>query len=807
MIRRLNIHNFGSFHKFTWDVAIRDKGNNVAPFKKINILYGRNYSGKTTISRIIRSLDTGELPEKYENPSFTVFTDDAQITQECIPYGQLDIRVYNRDFIDEHLGFLKDSEGKITPFAVIGSENKTIEEQIKQKEKELGGVELETGLRYKLAQQHRNVESSKKQWEQADSSLKNKLTKKATQPPSGIKHNPIYKDPNYNTPKIDSDIKRVKAELIQPLEENERNNKKNLLVENPLPEINKEIKFTPRIESLHATANKLVTKTITPTQPIQELLNDSLLQTWVKQGITHHREKRDKCGFCGQRLPKDLWEKLDGHFSKESEELERSLKEHIRSIDQEAKALEQIIQIAKHDFYSIFQPSFEETIRDLNDLLTEYKSALDSISAALEARVDDIFTPQQDIEINYELTQIQEKICSLNALIENNNDKTGSLEQDQSKARVELRLSEVSQFILDIDYDSELERISQLEIKAKEDREEAEILHKLIERMEQEVEQLKTQLVDEKKGADKVNRYLNHYFGHEALRLEAVEDADTSAFKFQIMRGDTLAYNMSEGECSLVSFCYFMAKLGDSESHGKKLIIYIDDPISSLDSNHIFFVFSLIEALITRPVEDGSGNQIFDEQDNPTYRYEQLFLSTHNLEFLKYLKRLSMPKKDHEHFLVISDGGKSQIELMPDYLRKYITEFNYLFCEIYVCSDDSNYNERHHSFYNFGNNLRKFLEAYLFFKYPFHIDPQRDYNRRIREFFSDDPGTDVLVQRLTNEYSHLSHCVDRSVEPIDRVEIAKLASFVMKKIKDNDPVQFEYLLLSIDKPDPFKDGD
>ena len=31
---------------------VRDDGNNVAEFKKINILYGRNYSGKTTLSRI-----------------------------------------------------------------------------------------------------------------------------------------------------------------------------------------------------------------------------------------------------------------------------------------------------------------------------------------------------------------------------------------------------------------------------------------------------------------------------------------------------------------------------------------------------------------------------------------------------------------------------------------------------------------------------------------------------------------------------------------------------------------------------------
>jgi len=66
-----------------------------------------------------------------------------------------------------------------------------------------------------------------------------------------------------------------------------------------------------------------------------------------------------------------------------------------------------------------------------------------------------------------------------------------------------------------------------------------------------------------------------------------------------------------------------MAKLEDIETKGSKPIIWIDDPISSLDSNHIFFVYSLI------------NSEIVAKDD-----FEQLFVSTHNLDFLKYLKRL-----------------------------------------------------------------------------------------------------------------------------------------------------------------------
>ena len=95
--------------------------------------------------------------------------------------------------------------------------------------------------------------------------------------------------------------------------------------------------------------------------------------------------------------------------------------------------------------------------------------------------------------------------------------------------------------------------------------------------------------------------------------------------QFTIHREGVVANNLSEGECSLISFCYFVAKMEDElkdETNSSKLIIYIDDPISSLDSNHIFFMFSLIESIIAKPK-----------------KYGQLFISTHNLDFLKYLKK------------------------------------------------------------------------------------------------------------------------------------------------------------------------
>lgn len=65
MIEQIDIPNFGSFSGLEWKTAVRDNGNNVLSFQLLNILYGRNYSGKTTLSRIFRALETRKLPPNY----------------------------------------------------------------------------------------------------------------------------------------------------------------------------------------------------------------------------------------------------------------------------------------------------------------------------------------------------------------------------------------------------------------------------------------------------------------------------------------------------------------------------------------------------------------------------------------------------------------------------------------------------------------------------------------------------------------------------------------------------------------------
>lgn len=67
-----SVSNMAVFKAFEWDKCVKDKGNNKLSLRKLNVIYGRNYSGKTTLSRIVRSLETLNISDKYTDACFLI---------------------------------------------------------------------------------------------------------------------------------------------------------------------------------------------------------------------------------------------------------------------------------------------------------------------------------------------------------------------------------------------------------------------------------------------------------------------------------------------------------------------------------------------------------------------------------------------------------------------------------------------------------------------------------------------------------------------------------------------------------------
>ena len=806
MINQVDIASFGSFQALDWKKTVKDRGKTTQYFKRLNVLYGRNYSGKTTLSRVFRSLETRKLPPNYVGSAFTLTGDNGAVAHTDLLAHNYDVRVYNRDFVTDNLSFLvnQDASGVIKTFAIVGEQNKEIDDAIAAIEAKLGSMEGKAGLRFDLEAKKKERDRAKSAHISASNELDDKLRSHAAEK---IKKNPNFRSPVYNIEHIRRDIATISKPGFVALTTEEQAGRIKLLKQEALPDITETLVVALKLESLTAIAEPLLSKTITPSKAVEELLKDSALQLWVKQGMGHHREKRDTCAFCRQDLPHDIWQVLDEHFSKESGDLETALDAAITAVTTEIDTVAGLNTFTGSQFYAVERTAFETSSKALSEALAVYKKDLEALKKSLETRKNNLFQLTALKTPSHDPKEIAKHVADINALIGTSNSKTATLEKDKTSATESLRLADVFAFAEAITYDKELSRIATLKTTADTASTVFTDAEKEIREAEAEVQTLRAKQKDERKGAEQVNALLNNFFGHDGIKLEARDGADKATVKFEITRNGRSAYNLSEGECSLIAFCYFMAKLEAPESKGKELIIYIDDPISSLDGNHIFFMFSLIESLITKPVKKPDGSN--------SYRYKQLFISTHNLDFLKYLKRLSIPMKklpaaegvkaksvsDHEHFMIERNGASSNIMLMPSYLKDYVTEFHYLFHQIYKCKNQAAAAENHEPFFGFGNNLRKFLEAFLFFKFPYH-DDKNDSFERIKKFFGEEEDTAVaLVNRLNNEFSHLEAVPDRGFKPVEIPEIAKVANYVLEKIYASDKVQYNSLLKSIGEPE------
>lgn len=794
MIKKFKtITNLAIFKDFNWDNSVRDKDGNVIDFKTINILYGRNYSGKTTLSRIIRALETGAISDKYSNPKFEIeFEDGSIINQDNYATSNHDIRVFNEDFVRENLSFLLDTnnDGEIKPFAVLGEDNAKLQSEIESIKALLGSNEEgnESGLYKDRVLKIEAFKKAEKDFNDSNQDLISKLSSKATGDRDiAIKYKPeLYGDQNYNVNKLRNDIQTI-SQGYSPISDIKKEELFKLLKESIKDSISPVSEIFIDIQKITEKVKKLVEQKVGDSQKIEELVRDAELNRWVKDGRRYHKEKGlEICSFCGHQVDAERWALLDKHFDEESEKLEIGLVELLNQLTVHEKRISAGLGIDKTAFYSKFQAKLNLIENEYNnDIKSKALQAIASLKSQLEYRKNNLFIPCTYEEI-YDFSADLSKLYKEYHQVEiESNAYSKQLLSEQSEAKKQLRLDEVYCFIKEINYNDELNKINLLKTACESKEQDKKNIETEILEKEDIIKNKLALMNDEEKGAKKVDQYLNEFFGHNYLSLRAKEDHDGTGkkYRFEILRNGEIAYNLSEGECSLIAFCYFMAKLDDVATHDKKPIIWIDDPISSLDSNHVFFIYSLIATKIA-----------------DTNSFNQLFVSTHNLNFLGYLKRMngkylkSDSNKQKQYFCVYRCFDVSSICIMPNYLKEHITEFNYLFREIYACSklevvDNSNF----HSFYDFGNNARKFLEIFLFYKYP----DETEERIKMEKFFGADNVPVIFSERINNEYSHLKENVSRGFSTIDVPEMKTVAELIINAIKRNDIDQYKALLNSI----------
>ncbi|EAI3932267.1 RloC protein, partial [Campylobacter jejuni] len=632
--------NFGSYKNFKW-------GNNLEEFKTINIFYGRNYSGKTTLSRIARSFELKKHNEDFLDGNFKIKLEDGNfLTQNDVIKSNLDIRVYNSDFVKENLNYLYDKKGNIKGFKSIGEEQKNIKEIIEKREKILK-------TRNEKLQK---LENDKKEFLNDD--RETKLEEKFTEKASLIATNPNYlKGYRYNKTALKKDLNIIKNnEDAYILNNEEQNQFIKILEDKEKHNTNFNNTFNKdNFQGILKHSSEILEKEII----IKENLTSELRQ-WLEEGLKFHKEhlSTQQCKFCNNPLTLERIVWIENNIkddSGEKEKIEEELKDLLDNFENYKLELKKILQdIEYENFYSNYKDSFIALKEQLGANIANYNKELLKIEEKIKEKQKDVFTPIKLENTNDFSDEIFLILNKIENLCKENDEYTNKLSTNQDEAREKLRLNEVAKFAKDSDCFAIQDEIQNLKQNINTLEKSIATQNNKIDLLESRIEKYKEKLSNLETSTSNINKYLKSYFGHNMLELKVKKDDKGQLNgEFEILRNGKQAKNLSEGECSLVAFCYFVASLEDAKTKDKNPIIWIDDPISSLDNNHIFFIFSLIEAKIAKKIKDN--------------KYSQLFISTHNLDFLKYLKSLTgYDKNDKKSFMyLIEKTNNSDIKILP----------------------------------------------------------------------------------------------------------------------------------------------
>ncbi len=208
-----------------------------------------------------------------------------------------------------------------------------------------------------------------------------------------------------------------------------------------------------------------------------------------------------------------------------------------------------------------------------------------------------------------------------------------------------------------------------------------------------EIRELEKQTTSVQPTIDGINQLLAS-FGFQGFKIAKT----TSGTSYKLVRSDgtDAKATLSEGEKTFVTFLYFYHLLKGSESDSGMTtdrVVVFDDPVSSLDSDILFIVGSLIK-------------ELFDEVRAGTGHIQQIFVMTHNVYFHKEVtynfKRKDVAMNEETFWIVRKPGLVSKIDKHPTNPIK--TSYELLWAEIRK-PDRSNL--------GIQNTLRRVLENYF----------------------------------------------------------------------------------------------
>lgn len=750
MIKSINkIENFGVFQSYNKPAEFEN-------FALKNIIYGWNYSGKTTLSRIFSSIEHKSLHSDYSSAKFKIEKEDGSVFAENnIESESLIVKVFNFDFIEANLKW----DGKeFDPILLLGEDSIEAKKTIDENE----------SIIQRCREGYRAKDTLKKQYESSIASLKKQAAKNIKQILKLIEA--------FTATHLDIIKSSLKDELsTYIIEKNEIDILLTKATSSDTDKLNpvSQYSLTYKLNSYIDKANELLKIKPEFSSTIEYLRDNPIVANWVEKGLEINNEK-EKCEFCQSDLPGSRLNDLRSHFSQDLKEYKDKLK---RLIDNQSLAKLEYNKLSSLDFYPEFRSDYASISSEIEESITAYNAKADEVTKLIQKKFDSPFEDCPSIENGESFKAIIEKIIGeLNTLIDKNNQKTKDFSSEKDAAVEAMKKSFVADFFLNSGISSDNFK-SELMDRQKEK------FQRIANRIKNENSTLEASISKAHQGREKINEYISGFLGRDEIQIEVVKFGDVERFK--LIRDGNIANNLSEGEKTAIAFSFFLTKLGE-EQELDKLIIYIDDPISSLDSNHIFQINAVIKNFFFRKETNESGNKEWK------LNCKQIFISTHNFEFFSLLKELPLKKNKSRFYLVKRiNRTESTFQNLPKSILRYSSEYHYLFSVIHKfhTSDDKSDLE---VLMSIPNALRRFIELYTYSKIPSFSEVTVDQRAEI--LFGALESKRIL--KVLHYFSHLNN-IERLINNSDLIsDIENAVTEIMDHLK-NDSLHYEALVESV----------
>lgn len=585
MIESISLSNIATYHP--------DKSE-VINLKKINFIYGANGAGKTTISRLI------------EKPSLSIDSSITWLNNTPVP-----AMIYNNDFITANFSESKEFQGVFT----LGKAEKAQLGRLKElKDERKRHEQLRAKLIISLdggdGKPGKNAELI---------SLEAKLVGRCWE--QKVKHDEYFKGAFTG---LRNNKEAFKAKVLQ-----EHQNNKYTLVDLVDLKARATVLYGDQPSKIDLVSTldlsrliafeknpilvkKVVGKDDVSISAIIQRLGNS---DWVRQGMRFMEHTDEQCPFCQQTLPHDFEKELTDYF------------------DETFEADSKAVSTLRNDYFQIAEDLLAQAYvllaLDCKELdkekLNPKIQALDAVVLVNKGRMDNkVTTPSTEVFLEG-LEDIEADIAAIinaaNAKISEQNRLVASFTAEQRRLTGEVWKYIVGAELKNTlaDYTTEKNKLQKSISGITSSRDKA---TKSINTTDIDIDKIEAELTSVKPTVIAINKILKN-FGFLSFSLDPA-CIDNS---YRIIRADgkDAKQTLSEGEKTFVTFLYFYHLLrGSITTSGitTDRIVIIDDPVSSLDSDVLFIVSSLIK-------------ELFAEVRKSDSHLKQVVVLTHNVHFHK----------------------------------------------------------------------------------------------------------------------------------------------------------------------------